>query len=168
MVVMLIIAVLLVIFDQVTKAIVVANFSFEGDTFAIIRDFFHFTYVRNEGAVFGMGGDQGVSYWVFIAFGIVAMGIFGYMFFTNNWKDKRKLIYTLSLTLLIAGTMGNWIDRIFQFDHKVVDFIDFRGIWDYVFNIADICLTVGISLFMFDQFILDPKRVKADAAAKGV
>ncbi len=163
MILYLVIAVTLIIIDQLTKAWVVTAFESVGDTIPIINNFFHFTYVRNPGAVFGLGGDSGYNYLIFIGFGIIAIGLFSYMFITNNWKDRRKIIYNISLALLVAGTMGNFIDRIFQPDHRVVDFLDFRGIWDYVFNVADMCLTVGISLFMFDQFILDPKRVKADA-----
>ena len=55
-----------------------------------------------------------------------------------------------------------FLDRVFQPDHRVVDYLDFRGIWDYVFNFADMCLTVGIGLYVFDQFFLDPKRLKED------
>lgn len=164
MILYLIIAVTLIIIDQLTKAWTVTAFEYMGETIPVIKNFFHFTYVRNPGAVFGLGGDSGYNYLIFIAFGIIAIGLFVFLYLKNDWKDRRKIIYHISLALLLAGTVGNMIDRIFQPDHKVVDFIDFRGIWNYVFNIADICLTVGIALFMFDQFLLDPKRVKADAA----
>lgn len=163
MIIYLIIAVTLIILDQLTKAWTVNAFDYIGDTIPVIQDFFHFTYVRNPGAVFGLGGETGLNYLIFIGFGIIAVVLFAFLYIKNDWSDRRKLVYNISLALLVAGTIGNLIDRVFQPDHKVVDFIDFRGIWDYVFNVADICLTVGISLFMFDQFILDPKRVKADA-----
>ncbi len=164
MILYLIIAVALIIIDQLTKAWTVTAFEYVGETIPVIQDFFHFTYVRNPGAVFGLGGDSGYNYLIFIAFGVIAIGLFAFLYIKNDWKDRRKIIYHIALALLLAGTIGNLIDRIFQPDHKVVDFIDFRGIWDFVFNVADMCLTVGISLFMFDQFLLDPKRVKADAA----
>ncbi|HPJ23530.1 MAG TPA: signal peptidase II, partial [Bacillota bacterium] len=154
----------------------------------IIQDFFHFSYVRNSGAVFGIfeGSAEehwwvflimmlaaltifmirnthqcsSAHWWVFLIMMLAALTIFGIMFIKNDFKDKRRFWYTLSLTLLIAGAFGNAIDRVFQFDHNVVDFIDFRGIWSYVFNVADICLNVGIAIFIFDQFILEPKRTK--------
>lgn len=166
MILYIIIAVVLLIIDQITKALVVANFTFVGDTLPIIRDFFHFTYVRNEGGMMGL--DIGGNYWIFIIFGFIALGVFGYLFKTTDWKDRRKILYHISLSMLVAGALGNLIDRIFQPDHFVVDFIDFRGIWIYVFNVADMCLSIGISIFMFDQFILDPKRLKADADANRV
>jgi len=100
------------------------------------------------------------TYVIFLIFVSLALIIFGVMFFKTDFKDKKLFWYQLALTLLIAGALGNVIDRIFQFDHNVIDFIDFRGIWNYVFNIADICLNVGIAIFLFDQFILDPRRNK--------
>jgi len=57
-----------------------------------------------------------------------------------------------------GGALGNIVDRL-RLKH-VVDFIDFRGIWPYVFNIADMCLCIGIGFFLFDQLFLEPKRVK--------
>ncbi|MBN2540992.1 MAG: signal peptidase II [Bacilli bacterium] len=146
--------------DQLTKFWVVSHFALEGDTMPIIQDFFHFTYVRNSGAVFGVFQGLADTYVIFLVVMGIAIVIFSIMFIKNDFKDKKTFWYSLSLALLIAGAFGNAIDRIFQPDHNVVDFIDFRGIWSYVFNIADICLNVGIALFIFDQFILEPKRKK--------
>ncbi len=159
----ILITILLLAVDQLTKFIVVQSFDYVGDTFPVIQNFFHFTYVRNSGAVFGLGGDLGFSYLIGVGFAILATGIFGYMLVKNDFTDKKRFWYTLSLSMLIAGALGNGLDRLFQFDHSVVDFIDFRGIWVYVFNFADMCLNVGIVLFIFDQFFLEPKRVKQNA-----
>lgn len=150
----------LISLDQLTKWLVVANFTAEGDTLAIIPGFFHFTYVRNSGAVFGIFQGLAETYVVFLVIISVALVIFGYMFYKNDFKDKRTFWYTLGLSLLIAGALGNAIDRVVQPDHNVVDFIDFRGIWQYIFNIADICLNVGIAIFIVDTIFLEPKRKK--------
>ncbi|MBI9009301.1 MAG: signal peptidase II [Tenericutes bacterium] len=146
--------------DQLTKYLVVANFSYEGDTVAVIRNFFHITYVRNSGAVFGMFQGLAETYVIFLVFVGIALIVFGFMFYKTNFTDKKLFWYHLALSLLIAGALGNAVDRVFQFDHNVVDMIDFRGIWSYVFNFADMCLNVGIAIFLFDQFILEPKRNK--------
>ncbi|MFA5067411.1 MAG: signal peptidase II [Candidatus Izemoplasmatales bacterium] len=151
----------LILADQASKFWVVHFFAEEGDTLPIIEGFFHFTYVRNPGAVFGLGGNVGFALYFFIGVALIATGVFGYLFFKNDFRDRRRIVYSVGLTLLIAGTFGNAIDRMVQFDHKVVDFIDFRGIWIYVFNVADMCLTIGIILFLIDQLILEPKRSKA-------
>lgn len=150
----------LIVADQASKLWVVHFFVEEGETLPIIDGFFHFTYVRNPGAVFGLGGNIGFALYFFIGIALIATVVFGYMFFKNDFRDRKRFFYTLGLTLLIAGAFGNAFDRIFQFDHKVVDFIDFRGIWSYVFNVADMCLTVGIVVFLTDQLILEPRRSK--------
>lgn len=163
MLIWLAVALGLLAIDQFSKALIVLNFHFEGQTLPILQDFFHLTYVRNSGAVFGIGGDHGWLLYFFIFAAFAASVFFVVMFVKSDKKDKRLFWFRLALTLLVAGTLGNLIDRLFQPDHQVVDFLDFRGIWPYVFNFADMCLCVGIGLFVFDQLILEPKRVKADA-----
>lgn len=142
--------------DQLTKYLVVKGIGTVGDTVPVIQNFFHFTYVRNSNAVFGL--PISASYIFYVVMAVIATAIFIYMLYRNNDGDKRKVWFRLSLALMVAGAIGNGIDRVFQFDHSVIDFIDFRGIWQYVFNFADMCLVVGIILFAFDQFILEPKR----------
>jgi len=154
--------------DQLTKYLVMQNFTVEGDTFPVIDGFFHFTYIRNSGAVFGLFQGLAETYVIFLIIISIALAIFGYLFFKTDLSDKKLFWYNLALALLIAGAFGNAFDRIFQFDHNVVDFIDFRGIWSYVFNIADICLNVGIALFIFDQFILEPKRTRVAKEQKAL
>jgi signal peptidase II len=165
MIIWLVILFALVTIDQLTKLWVVSNFAVEGETLPIIDGFFHFTYSRNPGAVFGIGGDHGVALYFFIAVFVVAIAVFGTMFFKNDFRDRKKILYSISLTLLIAGAFGNNIDRIFQFDHKVIDFIDFRGIWPFIFNVADICLTIGMIAFLVDSFIFEPKRRRIENAS---
>lgn len=149
--------------DQLTKYLVLENFTHPGDSITVIPGFFKLTYVRNDGAVFGFGGGSEVSTIVFVAAAVLAFGLFVYFFARARFDDKREIWHILSLSLLIPGTLGNMIDRLVQPDHAVIDFFDFYAIWDYVFNVADICLTVGITLFVFDQLFLEPKRAKDHA-----
>jgi signal peptidase II len=111
------------------------------------------------------GGLQGTAaqyYWVFLIFAIVAIGVFGYMFLKSDFSDKKLVVFRIALALLIAGTIGNAIDRAVQVDHAVIDFIDFKGIWSYIFNLADTFLNVGIALFFIDIMFLEKKRVKTN------
>jgi len=160
MIIWILVIIVLVGVDQLTKALVLAHFTYEGQTLPVIQNFFNITYVRNSGAVFGVFQGLAETYIIFLVVMGMALILFGYMFVKNDFKDKRTFWYSLALSLLIAGALGNAIDRLFQFDHNVVDFLDFRGIWSFVFNFADVCLNVGIALFIFDQFILEPKRKK--------
>jgi signal peptidase II len=146
--------------DQGTKIWVSSTMS-QGDTIPVIRDFFHITYTRNTGVLFGgLQGTAAQYYWVFLIFAVIAVGVFGYMFVKSDFKDKRTFVYRFALSLLIAGTLGNAIDRLLQIDHAVIDFIDFNGIWAYIFNFADVFLNVGIFFFFIDIFFLEKKRVE--------
>jgi signal peptidase II len=152
--------------DQVTKALVNAFLPIEGQYVTIIEGLLRFRHVRNSGAVFGLGGDHGWALYFFIATALIAAILFVVMFIKSDQKNKKLTVYRLALTLLFAGALGNCIDRLFQIDHRVVDFLDFYGIWVYVFNVADMCLTVGIGFFLLDQLVLEPKRHPASAAKK--
>ena len=150
----------LLAFDQLTKFLV-ATYEIN---YGIIEGFLHITYVRNLGLVFGMfQGATSTHTIVLTIFALIALSVFGVMFYKNDFKDKRTNWYVLALTLLIAGTLGNAIDRLFQPDHGVIDFIDFRGLgnlWTYVFNFADVYLNVGLAILFIDVFFLENKRRK--------
>ena len=63
-----------------------------------------------------------------------------------NWKTKKW--YTTAVVLMIAGGIGNFIDRLlFQ---KVTDFIELEFMQFAIFNFADMCLVVGVILFGID------------------
>lgn len=130
-----------------------------GDSIPVIPDFFNITYTRNTGILFG--GLQGTAadyFWVFLIFAVLACTVFGYMLFKSDFSDKRLFIFRLAICLLIAGALGNAIDRAVQVDHAVIDFIDFSGIWSYIFNFADTFLNVGIFLFFIETFFLEKRR----------
>ena len=73
---------------------------------------------------------------------------------------KKKPLYSIGVTLLIAGTLGNFIDRLVF--AAVLDFIDFVipiVRYDFpIFNVADICLTIGMTLFVVDILFFEKKR----------
>lgn len=144
--------------DQITKYLVASNEA----NFALIQDILHVTYVRNLGLVFGISQGATSTYTLLLAlFAVAAMAVFIYLFIRIDFKDKRTTLYALALSMLMAGTLGNAIDRLFQYDHGVIDFIDFRGfgdIWTYIFNFADVFLNVGLVLLFIDIFFLEKKR----------
>jgi signal peptidase II len=164
----IIVAIVLFALDQVSKWIVVSQFATEGDSITIIKNVLDFTYVRNGGLVWGLEQGATAQYVIPLALlAAAAMGVFIYLFSQIDFSDKRTKWYALALSLLMAGTLGNGIDRLFQSDHKVIDFIDvelFGGFMDRllaVFNLADTYLNVGLVLLFIDIFFLEKKRVKA-------
>ncbi len=145
--------------DQGSKIWVSSTMQYR-ESIPLIEDFFHLTYTRNTGILFGgLPGTSENYWWVFIVFAIIALGVFSTLLFKSDFSDKRMFIYRLGLSLLIAGSLGNAIDRLVQVDHAVIDFLDFNGIWAYIFNFADTFLNVGIFLFFVDTFFLEKKRV---------
>jgi len=155
----------LLAFDQLSKYIVSTN----NMNVALIEDVLHITYVRNHGLVFGFfQGATATHTFLLALFALIALAVFGTLFYRNDFSDRRTFWYALALSLLIAGTLGNAIDRLFQPDHGVIDFIDFKGfgdLWTYIFNFADVYLNVGLALLFIDVFFLEKKRLDTDGSA---
>lgn len=131
---------ILIIIDQAIKWISRTKLT-KFESYPVIDGFFHFTYVENRGAAFGMLQNK-TCFFVLITFVVV-----GYMiYFTKKNKNIDKKL-TFVLSIITAGAIGNLIDRIWL--GFVVDMFDFRGIWQFVFNFADICVVVGGILLIF-------------------
>ncbi len=131
---------ILIIIDQAIKWISRTKLT-KFESYPVIDGFFHFTYVENRGAAFGMLQNKT---WFFV---LITLVVVGYMiYFTNKNKNIDKKL-TFVLSIITAGAIGNLIDRIWL--GFVVDMFDFRGIWQFVFNFADICVVVGGILLIF-------------------
>ena len=142
----------LVLADQISKTIVVRTMSLY-ESVPIIQNFFHFTYITNDGMAFGINFPFG--YFIFTTVSILLTTfLFWYLWSVRN----HSIIIRLGIGLIIAGAIGNLIDRIFL--GEVIDFLDFM-IGDfhwYVFNLADSYVTVGMGLVLFDSIVLEKKR----------
>ena len=120
--------------DQLTKLIISRNF-FYNEFVPVIKGVFYLTLVHNRGAAFGILKNQ-------VPFFILTSLFAVFLIYLNLKKNKDKKIYRISLGLILAGALGNLIDRLFL--GYVIDFLDFR-IWP-VFNVADSAITVGAIL----------------------
>ena len=118
----------------------------------IINDVFHLTYVENRGAAFGLFQNNQIIF-VIVAMIACIVGLY-YLY-----KKDLNLLAKSSIILLISGAIGNMIDRVRL--GFVVDYFDFRIVWEYVFNIADIFVVVGtILLCIYILFFEDKEQVK--------
>ena len=136
--------------DQWTKRLVVNSMS-EGDTIGILNDFFHITYVKNHGVAFGMfqGEIKTISILAIIA-------ILGIVYFMIKQLKPHEIISKYAYAFILAGAIGNMIDRLYR--GFVVDFADFRGLWQFVFNMADVWINVGVFLLILEVIILERKK----------
>lgn len=157
-----IIAVIIVVLDQVTKLYVDANFRLH-ETVPVIRDFFHLTYVRNKGAAFGILADNAIRIPFFITVSVVAL--LGILWYIKKIRDDQKLAL-FSLSLIFSGALGNLIDRIRL--GEVIDFLDFfwqRHHWP-AFNVADSAITVGVALLFIEMWREDRNKSAEVSANK--
>lgn len=126
--------------DQLTKWLAVVYLQ-GAPSFPLWKDVLHFTFVKNEGAAFGILKDQR---WIFMIFSTLA--IVGMMVYLFKFPPKSRWMQ-VSLAMLIGGGIGNMIDRLLL--GYVIDFIDFTLIDFAVFNVADSFVTVGAALMIF-------------------
>jgi len=125
------------IVDRATK-LWVASVLKGTDGITIIKNFFGFEYLENRGAAFGMLQNK---QWLLIVVTLIV--IIGMIFYLVKYKPKYKFVY-ISVSMIIAGAIGNLIDRIFY--NYVVDFIlvHYKDIYYFpTFNVADMLVCVG-------------------------
>ena len=129
------IAAILLVFDQFTKHLAVVHLKGQAP-YVLIDGVLELQYLENRGSAFGMLQNQKV----FILFvGIVFLAVL--LFFLLKLPEQKKFrIVHILLAVIIAGGIGNMIDR-FRLDY-VVDFISFVLINYPIFNVADIYVTM--------------------------
>ncbi len=157
-----------IIVDQLTKFLTVKYMEI-GESIPIIKNFLHITYTTNDGAAFGMmdGPDQR---WIFLVISTLATLMFMAYLYLGH---ADNMLYAISLSMVISGGIGNMIDRLgmgFYVNNngigEVVDFIDFCGIWNAIFNVADSFVCVGAGLLILALVMDLVKEIKAERAKK--
>ena len=150
----LIIVLVTVFLDQISKHFVVLYLKGQRPL-TIIEGLLSFTYVENRGAAFGILQNKKLF---FVAVTVVTLIILMYIFLRYY---KHLNLWTISsLSMIMGGTIGNFIDRM-SLDY-VVDFISLRFFNRYnfaVFNLADTFIVVGAIMLMLYIMIFEPKKV---------
>lgn len=130
-----------IIIDQIIKAIVASLISLNTEI-KIISDFFYLTNAHNDGGAWSLFSG---NVFMLIVVGFLAL-FFVYFAFVKGKKLAKFEI--LVVILLIGGIIGNLIDRIFL--GYVIDYLGFIffGYYFPIFNFADICIVVSVSLML--------------------
>lgn len=136
----------ILLLDQLTKYLIVANIGSNCEV-EMIKDLFYLANVHNRGAAWGIM-QGGRSFFIFITVIVVCV----------MWCLMRsigKTYVSIAIALVLGGTLGNFLDRVFR--EYVVDFLDFYivGYHFPTFNVADVCITVGVIVLMY--FVLVDK-----------
>lgn len=142
--------------DQLTKFLVTKYMTLY-QSIPLIKDFLHLTYTTNDGAAFGMMDDPSQR-WIFLLISSLAILAFAAYLYLGH---ADTTLYGVAMAMVISGGIGNMIDRLgigFYVNAdgmgEVVDFIDFCGIWNAIFNGADSFVCVGAGLLVL-ALILD-------------
>lgn len=137
-----VLAAILILLDQWSKYLVVLHLKGQKDI-SLISGVLELTYLENRGAAFGLLQDQRILFLISGLLLIVAV----FWFFRKASGSPRFLPLKICLTILLAGALGNMIDRVRL--GYVVDFIYVKLIDFPVFNVADIYVTVTAFLLVF-------------------
>ncbi len=143
-----------VLLDQLTKYISILYIpKNEADIITVIPNFFYLIEHHNTGAAWSL--FQGNKF-ILLVIPFLAIGAFSYLVLKGNFVNMK--FYTIGVALMIGGTIGNLIDRLFR--GYVIDFLKFYIFsYDYpTFNVADMCLVVGTIMFAIDTLFLEPVR----------
>jgi len=138
---------IVVLLDQISKVAIARSFH-EHET-KTITSFFDLTLAYNRGAAFSfLAGESG---WQRYAFIVLAAVVAVFLLYQLK-RNAGKTMFCWSLALILGGAIGNLIDRVLS--GRVVDFLLFH--WEShsfpAFNLADSALTLGVILFILDEF----------------
>ena len=145
--------------DQLSKWLTVINLDF-GESFPLIENVFHFTYVRNTGAAFSIFNEPDQR-WIFMSISTVALIALSIYLWFNR---KNGTLLCVALSFIIGGGIGNMIDRCLL--KYVIDMLDFRLINFAVFNVADSFVCIGVGLFAFAVLREEIQAMKKEKAEK--
>ena len=143
----IVVSVLLLAADQLTKYMVVQNMALNSEA-PFIDGLLSFHYIHNTGGAWGFMKDHT---WILLSFTVIAM-IICLALLLKTKKNDKMLFW--ALCLIMSGGLGNMIDRIFR-GGKVIDFLVFDFWKDFPrFNIADCAVVIGAALLIL-YFVKD-------------
>ncbi len=140
-----------VVLDLLSKHFFAEYFENNSADIVVIPDFFVFTFLKNTGAAYGIFGDN--TLWLSIISIVFIIGIVLYDIFNH----QNNVWYILGIGFIISGAIGNLIDRLFL--GYVRDFISIR-LFSFVFNLADLFITIGVVCFVVYLIITMIKEKK--------
>lgn len=131
--------VVLLVMDQLTKIWAVNNLMGKSAS-TLIPGILGLRYTENTGAAFSILREKQLL--LILLTSVIIVGLMGYM--VKAMRTDTHIVVKISYMLLISGAIGNLIDRVRL--NYVIDFLEFKFIQFPIFNVADVCVVVGVSL----------------------
>lgn len=128
---------ILIALDQLTKFIITSSFDLY-ESKPVIKGVFSITYVQNKGIAWGMLEGKRILFLITTLITLVLL----FALYINIARKNKFILMRIGLIVLIAGAIGNMIDRIKL--GYVIDFFDFNLIDFPVFNLADIYVVISM------------------------
>ncbi|MFL2753311.1 MAG: signal peptidase II [Gammaproteobacteria bacterium] len=139
----------LVVLDQLSKVLIINNL--EPNESIVIFNLLNFTFVKNFGVAFSFLNNESFNLSLILSFLVLIICILLFLnIFTSIFEANLSLLQRFSMSLILCGGIGNLIDRVNL--GYVIDFIDIT-FNPYVFNLADVYVTVGILLYLLTSLI---------------
>jgi len=142
--------------DQISKVIVRQNVE-SNARIALVDKYLTLTKVENNGAFLSLGNNLPRIFYVLLMIALPLI-VVGFGIYYLLIKDNLSKLFTIGICLFAGGGIGNVIDRIFY--GSVTDFLyfDFVIFHTGVVNIADIAVTTGLFVLIFDAYVNKNKR----------
>jgi len=149
----LILIIVMLAIDLISKSYFADYFMSGEESYSIFMGFITLTYLQNDGAAFGsLSGNTFMLSLISIVFVVV--------FVILDLKQKNQgILYTTAFSFIIAGAIGNLVDRICL--SYVRDFIKF-SCFGFVCNIADILVCLGVFIYILDMLLCAYKERKVE------
>ena len=160
-VVAILVCLVMIAIDQITKLIAFHNLK-PIESIEIIQNIFSLTFVENRGAAFGL--FQGGRWFFVITTIFVLVGLV--IYYTKLPQGKVYNWLRVSLVMILAGAVGNFIDRLRQ--GYVIDFFHATFIEFPVFNVADVYLVCGTALLSVLTIFFVKDEKEADVETESI
>ena len=149
----LLIVITIFLIDRISKIYVINLFDALNDQQIFIGPFLNLYLIWNSGIAFGLLSFDSNEIYNFITFFIVIINIIIIYIFIKI-DDVRRYFFSM----ILGGSLGNLFDRLVY--NAVPDFIDFHigNFHWFIFNMADIFITIGVICLILDEFIFKIKR----------
>ena len=143
----------LVLVDLATKVYFANYFESGNSNINLLGGLITLTYVRNTGAAFGVLANNTIFLAIISAIFVIAFTLI------DVYQKRQDWLYAVAYSIMMAGALGNLVDRLFL--NYVRDFIKF-SMFGFVCNWADICICVGVTLYLLSLIINVVKESKKD------